>query len=112
LSNADIEVLCVRDVKVLRAGTQRTEAAVNSTELTALPIADLVRYQHALADYMGDLWHCEAPEDRGAAYKDQAWLYWFHDFRSRCLYIQRIHTAIQAEDEAPNIMATLHLSAF
>lgn len=82
LSDADIEMLCVGDNKVLRAGTQLTEATVESIELTVLPTADLVRYQHVLADYMSNIWHSEAPENRGATYKDQAWSYGFHDFRN------------------------------
>ena len=111
LSNADIEKLCVQDVEALKVGAERTEPTVDTVHLTVLPIAELVKYQHAIADYMGNLWHCEAPQYRGAAYQDQAWLYWFHDFRGRCLYIQRVHNAIQAEDEGPNIVTALLLSA-
>lgn len=112
LSDADIQELCAEDVQGLRAETHYTNFATEESKLTVLPTADLVRYQHALSDYMGDLWCGAAPEKRGAAYKDQAWLYWQHDYRSRRLYIQRVHNAIQGEEEEPGIMAALLLAAF
>ena len=87
LSDAGIEELCAQDIKMLRADAHRREVIRNGSRLTVLPTADLVRHQHALSDYMGDLWHGEAPKNPGAAYKDQAWLYWYHDFRGQSLYI-------------------------
>lgn len=112
LSDADIQDLCAQDVEKIRASSQQIVAGADEALLTILPTADLVRYQHALSDYMGDLWHGEAPEKRGAAYKDQAWLYWQHDFRGRCLYVQRAHDGIQEEEERPEIMTALFLAAF
>lgn len=112
LSSADIERLCARDVELLRAEAQQIEVGVRRRKLTVLPKANLVRYQHALADYMGNLWHYEAPKNRGTAYEDQAWIYWYHDFRGRCLCIQRVHNAIRDQERGLDIMAALLLGAY
>ncbi|KAF2622596.1 hypothetical protein BU25DRAFT_352002 [Macroventuria anomochaeta] len=112
LSDADIKELCAQDIGLLRADIQFTDINPKRSRLTILPKANLVRYQHAFADFMGDLLHFNAPQNRGAAYEDQARLYWYHDFRGRCLYIQRVHNAIQEEERGPDIIAALLLSAF
>ncbi|KAF3048009.1 hypothetical protein E8E12_006259 [Didymella heteroderae] len=112
LSDKDVQDLCARDIVEFRANFRQVVAGVDEARLAVLPTADLVTYQHALSDYMGDLWHNEAPEKRGAAYKDQAWLYWQHDFRGRCLYIQRVHNASGERGEGPEVMTALLLAAF
>ncbi|XPS71931.1 hypothetical protein M3J09_004104 [Ascochyta lentis] len=112
LVDADLDELCAQDVELLRREVQCTEVTNKENRLIILPTADLVGYQHAFADYMGNLWHCEAPDKRGAAYNDEAWLYWCHDFRGRCLYIQSIHNTIQKKENATDIIAALLLSAF
>lgn len=81
LNDAEVDELCARDIQMLKAEAQRVKVTTGEDRLTILPTADLVRYQHAFADYIGDLWQGEAPENRGAAYYNQAWLYWYHDFR-------------------------------
>lgn len=69
LSDANIQDLCTRDVTEAQFSSRQGVAGVERALLTILPTANLVKYQHALSDYMGDLWHGEAPEKRGAAYK-------------------------------------------
>jgi hypothetical protein len=112
LSDADIRDLCSQDVEWVQADFKQVIAGANEDLLTILPTANLVRYQHALSDYMGELWHGEAPEKRGAAYKDQAWLYWQHDLRGRRLVIQRVHNDIHEEESRSDIMTALFLAAF
>jgi GNAT superfamily N-acetyltransferase len=112
LGDADIQDLCARDIRETQVSSRQVTVGADEPLLSILPTADLVRYQHALSDYMGDLWHGEAPQKRGAVYEDQAWLYWQHDFWGRRLYIQRVHDSIREEGERPGIMAALFLAAF
>lgn len=111
LSDADLGELCAQDVEHIKSTSIHALDTTEGNRWTILPTADLVRYQHALSQYMGDLWHFEAPKTKGAAYGRQAWLYWYHDFRSRGLYIQHIHDAIPRDEDKPNIMTALFLSA-
>jgi GNAT superfamily N-acetyltransferase len=111
LSDADVQYLCAQDIGQLRVNTRHADVGMGKSRLAVLPTEDLVRYQHALSDFMGDLWHDEAPEERGAAYEDQAWLYWQHDFRGRCLYIQHVHNTIQEEAQRADAMTALFLAA-
>ncbi len=111
LRDADIEELCAKDTESLMKQYKQSESTPEKTRLTILPTADVVKYQHGLSNYMGELWHYEIPEIRGAAYEDQAWLYWFHDFRGRCLYVQRVHDSISKEDPEAHIMTALFLCA-
>lgn len=111
LNDADIDELCTRDTEMVKAEAKRVKDTNGEDKLTILPTADLVRYQHASAEYMCDLWHCEAPKNRGAVYNEQAWLSWYHDVRGRCLYIQRIHNTIQEEGRKNYVTAALLLRA-
>lgn len=89
LVDEDIAELCAEYCQHLT----RTGADMEQGRLHVVPTIDIIRYQHALSNYMGDLWHYEAPKVQGAAYK-RAWLCWYHDFRGRCLRIQHIHNPI------------------
>ncbi|KAH6618902.1 hypothetical protein C7974DRAFT_401111 [Boeremia exigua] len=111
VGDTDIEELCARSVTLIKERPDCSELAAEEATLTVLPTADLIRYQHALSSYMGDLWHQEDPEIRGAAYNNQAWIYWFHDFRGRCLRIQHVHNAIQTGEDRVEILAALFLCA-
>jgi GNAT superfamily N-acetyltransferase len=112
LSDADIDDLCARDLEMLRAEAHRTFVIAKEAKLTILPIGDLVRFQHAHANYMGNLWHGEEPQNRGAAYQDRAWLYWYHDYRGRCLCIQHIRNLVQEDEGRLDVTLALILSAF
>ena len=106
LADADIEELCTEYHQHLT----HTGTDIEEGRLHVVPTVDLMRYQHALSDYMGDLWHYEAPKVRGAAYK-RAWLCWYHDFRGRCLRIQHIHNPIEDADAKGEVMMALFLHA-
>lgn len=106
LADADIEDLCTEYYQ----HPTRTGADMEQEILHVVPTTDTVRYQHALSDYMGNLWHYEVPKFRGAAYK-RAWLCWYHDFRGRCLRIQHIHNPIGYADGKEEAMMALFLHA-
>jgi hypothetical protein len=112
LEDADIAELCLQDIEAFRAEAQHANATNEVARLTVLPTADLIRCQHANSDYIGDLWHGEAPQNRGSAYADEAWIYWCHDIRGRCLYIQHIHISIQDDTKRHDVVTALILSAF
>lgn len=111
LCDSDLEELCIEDVRLCSKHLTIAETGLVQGRLHILPVRELLGYQHALADYMGELWHGQAPEIRGAAYKTEAWLYWHHDFRGRCLRIQRIHNAIGDEELQVDTIAALFLAA-
>lgn len=106
LVDADIEKLYPQDTQHL----SRTGDHIEQNVLYVLPTANIIRYQHALSDYMGDLWHYEAPTIRGAACKHD-WLYWCHDFRGRCLRIQHVHNSLEDRKDKSDVMVALFLYA-
>jgi GNAT superfamily N-acetyltransferase len=106
LADADIGELCTEYHQHLT----RTGTEMEQSKLHVVPTVDMVRYQHALSDYMGDRWHYEAPRVRGAAYK-RAWLCWYHDSRGRCLRIQHIHSPIGDADGKGEAMMALFMHA-
>ncbi|KAF3008708.1 hypothetical protein E8E13_009602 [Curvularia kusanoi] len=106
LLDADIEELCAQESR----RHTRTGVGQEASKLYVVPTADIVRYQQALSDHMGELWQYEAPKIRGAAYKCD-WICWYHDFGSRTLRIQHVHKSIENEESKEETMIALFLHA-
>jgi hypothetical protein len=107
----DIERLCDRDVSALIEDTERTKVATHHSILTVLPTHDLVRWQHARAEFIGLKTLGESPQNKGVIYSSDAWIYWTHDFRKQHLFIQRVRTFVEDEEMRHSVLATLLLHA-
>jgi hypothetical protein len=107
----DIERLCDRDVNALIKEMESTEVAAHHSILTVLPTHDLVRWQHARAEFIGLKTLGESPQNKGVIYSSDAWIYWTHDFRKQHLFIQRVRTFVEDEEKRHSVLATLLLHA-
>ncbi|CAO2651103.1 Nn.00g094000.m01.CDS01 [Neocucurbitaria sp. VM-36] len=111
LRNEDIADLCARDVQSLRREMETVAVAQGDIMVTILPTAELVSLQHVRANFMGLKANGKIPRRKGVQYKSNAWMYWHHDFRKQCLYIQRIRTHIEDKAARTEVMAALFSQA-
>jgi hypothetical protein len=91
--------------------TERTNVDENHHILTVLPTHDLIRWQHARAEFIALKIHGRAPQNKGVIHSSNAWIYWTHDFRKQQLFIQRVRTLIDDEEKRHTVLATLLLYA-
>jgi hypothetical protein len=107
----DLEELCERDVNALTWEMDGTKVAANHCILTVLPTHELIRWQHARAEFIGLKTLGKVPHNKGAVYSSDAWIYWTHDLRKRHLFIQRVRISVKDEEKRHDILATLLLYA-
>jgi hypothetical protein len=107
----DLKGLCEGDVSALITEMESTKVTTNHSILTVLPTHDLIRWQHARAEFIGLKILGKAPHNKGVAYSSGAWIYWTHDFRKQQLFIQRIRIFVENEEKRHNVLGTLLLYA-
>jgi hypothetical protein len=107
----DIEGLCTRDVEALREDMRLVKSSKNCSIVTILPTSDLVSWLHVRAEFMGIKIHHKSPSNKGAIYGSEAWIYWHHDFRKQCLFIQRIRAFVEHNGTRVEVLAALLLHA-
>lgn len=111
LHTEDIEGLCKRDVDALRAEMGLVKSSKNCSIATILPTSDLVSWLHTRAEFMGIKMHGKSPSNKGAIYGSEAWIYWHHDFRKQCLFIQRIRAFVENNGTRVEVLVALLLHA-
>jgi hypothetical protein len=111
LRDRDIDELCHKDVNALVAEIREAPLLGMQTVLTVLPTTQLINWQHAREDFYGTNIHGKSPQHKGVSYCSQAWMYWHHDFRKQCLFIQRIRMTIEQEEKKRDVLAALLLCA-
>ncbi|KAF1851890.1 uncharacterized protein K460DRAFT_413384 [Cucurbitaria berberidis CBS 394.84] len=111
LGDGDITQLCARDVQSLRSHIETVAIAQGDILATILPTAELISLQHARADFVGLKLNGTTPQRKGVRYASKAWLYWHHDFRKQCLYIQRLRTYVKNKSIRIKIIVALFLQA-
>jgi hypothetical protein len=107
----DLKELCNRDVSALILEMERAKVAANHSILTVLPTHDLIRWQHARAEFIGLKILGKAPHNKGVIYSSDAWIYWTHDLRKQHLFIQRVRIFVEEEEKRHKVLATLLLYA-
>ncbi|KAI5861667.1 hypothetical protein GGS23DRAFT_144296 [Durotheca rogersii] len=84
----ELPSLCERDVESLK-GELSTDG--RGELMTVLPTGDLVGWLQGRAEFMGNALVGKASDVKGTICESaDAWLYWYHDYDSRKLYVQRI----------------------
>jgi hypothetical protein len=107
----DIKELCDRDVSALIEEREHTKVNKHHSILTVLPTHDLICWQHARAEFIGLKIHSKTPHNKGVIHSSDAWIYWTHDFRKQQLFIQRVRTFIEDNENRHNVLAKLLLYA-
>jgi hypothetical protein len=95
----NLKGLCDRDVSALITEMESTKVAAKHSVLTVLPTHELVRWQHARAEFIALKILGKAPHNKGVIHSSNAWLYWTHDFRKQHLFIQRVRIFVEEEKE-------------
>jgi hypothetical protein len=111
LHAADIKDFCDRDVNAMVTEMKLTKVAAHHSVLTVLPTHDLVRWQHARAEFIGLKTLGKSPQNKGVVHSSDAWIYWTHDFRKHHLFVQRVRLFVEEEERRHSILATLLLHA-
>lgn len=111
LHEEDIGPLCERDIEELSSEVYQGTVSEDTTNMAVLPTAELIRWLHGRAEFLGLKLFNKAPHNKGAICREDTWMYWHHDFRKKCLYIQRIRSFEQDEDQKIRHIAALLLDA-
>ncbi|KAF2245781.1 hypothetical protein BU26DRAFT_553584 [Trematosphaeria pertusa] len=111
ISADGISALCERDTQGLRAEYSAQDIGKESSLMVVLPTAELVSWLHALAEFMGLKTRGKAPVHKGAISNRDTWIYWHHDFRKQCLYVQRIRTFVKESEPRTKALAAVLLHA-
>jgi len=111
LPEEDISQLCARDVEELRSEIDQRDVPEGHTVMAVLPTADLISWLHGRAEFMGLKINGQAPQNKGAVCDENTWMFWHHDFRKQCLFIQRIRSFVQDSERRTKALAALLLCA-
>ena len=79
--------------------------------MTVLPTAELIGWLHGRAEFFGLNLFDEIPPNKGAICEEDSWIFWHHDFRKRCLYVQRIRSLEQDGKMRIRFLAALLIAA-
>lgn len=111
LHKEDISPLCERDIEALSSEVYQRKVSEGETLMTVLPTAELISWLHGRAEFFGLKLFDKIPQNKGAICGEDTWMSWHHDFRKRCLYIQRIRSFEQDKEQRIRFLAALFLDA-
>ena len=107
----DVSPLCERDIAALRFEISQRRVLEGQITMTVLPTAELIGWLHGRAEFFGLNLFDKIPLNKGAICEEDSWIFWHHDFRKRCLYIQRMHFIEQDEELGIRCLAALLVAA-
>ncbi|KAL2063549.1 hypothetical protein VTL71DRAFT_5354 [Oculimacula yallundae] len=107
----DVSLLCERDIAALRSEISQRKILEGEIVIAVLPTAELVGWLHGRAEFFGFNLFGKIPQNKGAICGKDSWIFWHHDFRKRCLYIQRMRSFEQDEKLKIRCLAALLTAA-
>lgn len=111
LHEKDINPLCERDIEALRSEVYQQTVPEGKTSIIVLPTAELISWLHGRAEVLGLKLFDKLPTNKGAICGEDSWIIWHHDFRKRCLYIQRIRSFEHDKEQRIRCLAALLIDA-
>ncbi|KAI1337304.1 hypothetical protein F5Y15DRAFT_390849 [Xylariaceae sp. FL0016] len=100
LGKDEIGYLCIRDVRDVKSHMERIPVESEETHVAAIPTADLVGWLHSRSYFIALKALGKAPHRYGSICEvTDTWIYWYHDFKERQLWIQRVRVPPGIEDD-------------
>ncbi|CZT11634.1 uncharacterized protein RAG0_15707 [Rhynchosporium agropyri] len=103
----DVRPLCERDITALRSEISHVRIKEGEIVMTLLPTAELIGWLHGRAEFFGLNLFDKIPFNKEAICEEDSWVFWHHDFRKRCLYIQRMRSDEQERELKIRCLAAL-----
>ncbi|CZT52750.1 uncharacterized protein RSE6_14115 [Rhynchosporium secalis] len=107
----DVRPLCERDIIALRSDISHVRIGEGEIVMTLLPTAELIGWLHGRAEFFGLNLFDKIPFNKEAICEEDSWVFWHHDFRKRCLYIQRMRSDEQERELKIRCLAALLIAA-
>jgi hypothetical protein len=112
LGRDDVPKLCARDVESLKTEVNQHPTALGTRLVAVAPSPHLISFFQDRAEYMSLKLNGKPLEDKGAICEQaDMWVFWYHDFRKKVLYIQRTKVAQGSDEMVSKALASILVDA-